>query len=440
MRRLLAGVLSGFWLVALLAGLPYVLTRYVGWRWPLAPTWQQLVAHPFTTPVLLDLAAAIVWLLWAVLLYALAVDVARRIRRIRVRLPTLPTPVQATASSLLGATVLTLAAPPTPAPAAPVAPAAATLDQPPTTPAPAPASSASPATTAAEHTAAVPHRPVRLPGEGWLDHHTATAIAQAATAVWVGRRRRYIPRPTTPTAQRLADLTPLPPTVTGIQTALTPPPDEPDADVAEPDEAAPLLRPEDLPTGGVGLTGPGAPDALRGLAEAALHRAGRDRESPADGPTVVLTTAVGHILAIPATQGVLHADTVGDALTALETTALRRHQPPPDTPAAGDGQLGTTEVAAHPPLLGVMDPHADAATVHRISVLAALGAVTNMHVLIHGPWPGRTWTVDTDGTATSSSGPVGRLCCLPASTTHDLLEILNPEQELTVARPPHNRV
>jgi hypothetical protein len=434
MRRILRGVWSGFWLAVLLAGLPYVLTRYVGWRWPLAPTWQQLVAHPFTTPVLVDLAAAIVWLLWAVLLYALTVDAARRIRRIRLRLPTLPTPVQATASTLLGATVLTLTAPPTPAQAAsaPVAPATATLDQPPTTPAP---PTPPPATTAAAIATAAPQRPVRLPTGGWLDHRTATAIAQAATAVWVGRRRRYIPRPTTPTGQRLADLTPLPPAVTAIQTALASPPDQPDADVDAPDRAGPLIRPEDLPTSGAGLTGPGAPDALRGLIVAALHSPGRDRERRADEPMVVLTTAIQHTLAIPDTTGVLQADTIGEALTALEAMALRRHQPPPDTPAAADPHPRAAEVAAHPPLLGVLDAHADAATVHRIAVLAALGAATNIRILIHGPWPGSTWTVDTDGTATSPSGPVGRLCCLTAATTHDLLQILNPEQELTGARP-----
>jgi hypothetical protein len=433
MRRLARGVWSGFWLAVLLIGLPYVLIRYVGWRWPLAPTWRQLVAHPFTTPVLVDLATAIVWLLWAVLLYALVVDIARRVRRIRLRLPNLPTPVQAAASSLLGATVLTLSAPPTPAQAAPipVTPATATLDQPASVPAPATPPPATPsASTAADRATATTQRPVRLPAGGWIDHHTAAAIAQAATAVWVGRRRRYIPRPTTPTAQRLADLTPLPPTVTAIQTALAAPPDdEADQDVDATDPAVPLLRPADLPGGGVGLTGPGAPDALRGLIVAALYGPGRDHEPAGDDqPVVVLTTRMKHALAIPDTPGVLALDTIGDALTTLETMVLRRHQPPPGTPASNDPPHPAADGTPQPLPLGVLAAHADAATVHRIAVLAALSAATDARILIHGPWPGSTWTIDADGTATSPAGRVGRLCCLSALAAADLLQILTPNQ------------
>src|SRR5260370_29596588 len=149
--RLLRRLRSWLWLVLLLAGPPTALIHFVGWplphHWPQRQEWNQWVADPLTRPVIIDLFAIGMWLLWAVLLYAVITDITTRVRRVvraGPRLPPLPATMQAAASGILGAAVFgtgTAAAnPPATAPVHPPTPAAATHNPapppaPPTTPA-----------------------------------------------------------------------------------------------------------------------------------------------------------------------------------------------------------------------------------------------------------------------------------------------------------------
>src|SRR5260370_211993 len=77
--RLLRRLRSWLWLVLLLAGPPTALIHFVGWplphHWPQRQEWNQWVADPLTRPVIIDLFAIGMWLLWAVLLYAVITDI-----------------------------------------------------------------------------------------------------------------------------------------------------------------------------------------------------------------------------------------------------------------------------------------------------------------------------------------------------------------------------
>jgi hypothetical protein len=115
--RLARGLWSLGWLTVLLAGIPAALVYYVGWplpdHWPARPELEQWVAQPVTRPAIIGTAAVLIWLLWALLVYAVVVEVLVRVRRAvralrRLRLPPLPTPMQATASGVLGAAVFGL--------------------------------------------------------------------------------------------------------------------------------------------------------------------------------------------------------------------------------------------------------------------------------------------------------------------------------------------
>jgi DNA-binding SARP family transcriptional activator len=75
--RLVRGVLASGTLVALLAGLPWALIRFIGWPLPdHLPSWpefEDVLLAPMTTTLLLDILACATWLAWALF----ALDVAR---------------------------------------------------------------------------------------------------------------------------------------------------------------------------------------------------------------------------------------------------------------------------------------------------------------------------------------------------------------------------
>ncbi|MEV8444161.1 transcriptional regulator [Actinosynnema sp. NPDC051121] len=75
--RLVRGLLAAAVLVALLAGLPWALTHFVGWPLPdHLPSWaevQGVLLGPMTTTFLLDFLACLTWLVWGFF----ALDVAR---------------------------------------------------------------------------------------------------------------------------------------------------------------------------------------------------------------------------------------------------------------------------------------------------------------------------------------------------------------------------
>ncbi|HEY8982811.1 MAG TPA: hypothetical protein VIU15_24915 [Streptomyces sp.] len=126
--RLVQGLLALVLLTALVAGIPWGLTRYIGWPLPRSiPTWPQaeaLLLAPMSTSFLLNTLACVLWPLWA----AFVIDVARAIagRLSAFPHPRLPSsPLNALATALTGAILVALLAQrptgpaiPTPRPAA----------------------------------------------------------------------------------------------------------------------------------------------------------------------------------------------------------------------------------------------------------------------------------------------------------------------------------
>jgi DNA-binding SARP family transcriptional activator len=95
---------------ALLGGLPYVLAHLVGWPLPRHLAWrglQQFLVSPLSDDAIIKGLACVAWLLWAVFVLSVLIEVAAAVRgRSAPRLPVIA-PVQAIAAALVGTTVLT---------------------------------------------------------------------------------------------------------------------------------------------------------------------------------------------------------------------------------------------------------------------------------------------------------------------------------------------
>jgi len=455
------------WLLVLLAGVPAGLVRLVGWplpdHWPTNLEWQVWLERPLTRTTLLDGAAIIGWLLWALLVYAVVVEVLTRARRVvraaaRLRLPTLPSPLQATASGMLGAAVFGMSTGSVHPPASPAAPPPATSLLPAAADAPVAVGELGGGTlppvlashpTVGERDPDLRGRGVALPDGGWITDQTAHAIAAAAAVVWWRRRHDYLPRPPTGADRDDADLAPLPPTVTTAQDVLhgRERPDDGPEDTggaahgggvapAEPPPAAAATdgasRPiglGDLPPGGVGLTGTGAFAAARGIAAAVLLSAGPWQHpgsaqlitTAADLDTLLGPAAASH----HATPGLRMVDGLDDAIALLEQHTLTRarliahHRPAADHQAPPD--------AGFPPVVLVTRGPADHVTAVRLAVLL-LGTHLGITGALLGGWPhGQTWWVDEDGHTHTpdTAAPVGaRLCVLTPTAAADLLTLL----------------
>ncbi len=350
-------------------------------------------------------------------------------------------------------------APPVASKPAPASPPAAgvhhDLDPMPSTPsaasppaAPAPAGTpatppAPPAGAPADHDT---HRPgVELPGGGWVAAPLAGAVAAAAALVWIHRRRRYRPRPPTGTVRADPDLTPLPETVAILQAAAPRPtredtmadraPETAEAATVTPaalgTHAQQTLHLTDLPPHGLGLTGPGAPNAARGLLAAVLSAGGpwaADHEA-----TLLTTTADLNTLLGTDTDPTrfrldrLHiAATVNHALDDLERHLLHRAR----FAAEHDTADLTTELSdpdPQPPIvLLTTAPTGNTAT--RLTTILTVGSRLAITGVLIGAWPdGATWHVNTDGTThpeqqPDTNGP--RLNTLDAAAVVDILQTL----------------
>ncbi|MFI2663414.1 hypothetical protein [Micromonospora carbonacea] len=382
-------VASAAALTTILAGPPIVLARTVGWPLPTRPTQEQLhqwISDPLTENTLIAGLVLLAWTLWALLasiaLRATAARVVKAVRRLR-RVP-LPTPVQATATGMAGAAALW-----TPTTSA------ATVD------------ASTPAPTTTGHQTNPHHQQaailgVDIPG-GWLPADTAQQIAAASALVWLRRRRAYQPQP--PGQPRDdSDLTPLPPTVTAVQAA-TPPATRP--------TPAPTLV---LPTGGIGLTGPGAADAARGILLTTLLQALRPTGHPT---TAVITSRAdlhrllgAHTPALHHLPGLTATDTLDDAITTLARTNNPSSTPP--------------TLLTHTPT--------DPTTAARLAT-----ALTHTVGVLIGTWThGSTWHIEADGHThpDTSSSDRARLCVLTDTAARDLLTVLAP----TPAIPPATAV
>ncbi|WP_430788128.1 BTAD domain-containing putative transcriptional regulator [Actinoplanes sp. G11-F43] len=356
---------------------------------------------------------------------------------------------------------------------------------------------------------------ISLASGSWLDVGLAAAVAAAIALVWAHRRRRYSPRPLSPDL-RLddPDLAPMPPAVTQIRRRLhddTDTDDHDDADAAaswtppiatptthtlhvsggdpadptplededEPDEVvtvlpekgahvdadAPRLRPvvptltnpaAVWPSSGLGLTGPGAESAARGLLAAALADDDPDAApSRAVLPSTTAATLLGAAaVTLPSTPRLLVTDDLAEALNLLEQQILHRsrlvYSHEVDTVAAMRAADPYEEPT--PPIVLI----ADAANHHertRIAALLTQGQRLDIHGILLGDWPaGDTIVVDSDGTTTAGGNTrhgqhpadLGRLAVLTPTETVAVITTLaeaqtgRPQPQPPIeATPPH---
>ena len=307
---------------------------------------------------------------------------------------------------------------------------------------------------------------IELPGGGWVAAPLAAAVAAAAALVWIQRRRRYRPRSPGTVERDDADLVPLPRTVAALHQARPAPTIENDAEdefvddmhhlepqVREAAAVTPAsfgvqagrpLRLPDLPALGVGLTGPGAHDAARGVLAAALSAGGP--WAPGDEATITTTAAdLADLLGPDAADRYpldrLHvADTVDDALTHLERQLLRRARLATDHDGSDLTTLHPDEPDQPlPPILFLAAaPEGPIATA--LAAILAVGSRLAIAGLLIGPWPtGATWHVNPDGTtrpqgAADTAGP--RLNVLDAAATADILDTLRQARPASNDLPP----
>ncbi|TNH31825.1 hypothetical protein FHG89_00230, partial [Micromonospora orduensis] len=219
------------------------------------------------------------------------------------------------------------------------------------------------------------------------------------------------------------DLAPLPPTVAAVQAALadsTPPPTEPGASAG-----SSLLHPptagQALPRTGVGLTGPGAQAAARGLLVTSLLAGHHHPTVSVVVTRPVLAPLLGPTAATLARRlpGLAVIDHLGQAAQFFPGSRFGRGLGARDQ-SQRDAQEDT---GTSGPTLIVDAPSArDSADT--LAVLTAASAA----VAVLGRWPaGQTWQVDRSGhtrplDGDRSAGP--RVCVLSQVTATDLLTVI----------------
>ena len=169
------------------------------------------------------------------------------------------------------------------------------------------------------------------------------------------------------------------------------------------------LRLTDLPTLGVGWTGPGAEDAARGLIVSVLSASGP--WTPATEATLITTRlTLAGLLPNLDTAGIdplrLHvADTSEQALNELEHQLLYRARladelaedtHPADADTDGE-EAGTNEPTLPPAVL--LEPAQAGSSATRLAAILAVGSRLGVVAVLLGDWPtGTTWHVNPDGT------------------------------------------
>jgi DNA-binding SARP family transcriptional activator len=275
-------------------------------------------------------------------------------------------------------------------------------------------------------------------------------VAAAAALVWIQRRRRYRPHSPGSGDRDDADLVPLPRTVAALHQARPAPTFESDAeddmDHLEPEawEAATVtpasfgvhangqLRLPDLPALGVGVTGPGAHAAARGVLAAVLSAGGP--WAPSDEATITTTatdlaTLLGPDAADRYPLDRLHvAGSVEDALTHLERQLLRRARLATDHETSDLTTLHRDD-ADHPlPPIVFLATAPEGPIATALAAILAVGSRLAIAGVLLGPWPtGATWHVNADGTTrpdpTADAAGL-RLNVLDTTATTDILDTL----------------
>ncbi|PZG15613.1 hypothetical protein C1I95_19275, partial [Micromonospora craterilacus] len=312
---------------------------------------------------------------------------------------------------------------------------------------------------------------VSLGAGSWLDLGLIAALLIAVALVWAHRRRRYTPRKPTPRL-RLDDPTvqPMPPVITRIRRALRQPAPTPVQDTDTPNDAADadpathqpvpddeaatrtttvsppvtpaLVNPviEVWPPAGLGLTGPGAEAAARGLLISTLAAGGLDEPNGRGYviiPSGTLATLLGAAAVnVPDTPRLTVTGGLTDALTLLEEQTLYRTRMCFDHEVDTVSGLRDADPMAEP--LPPMVLIADTTTAHaraRIAALLTQGQRLDIHGILLGAWPdGDTVVVTQDGSTrpadsdTNRHGQhpadIGRLTVIDPAETADLLRIL----------------
>ncbi|WP_431893242.1 BTAD domain-containing putative transcriptional regulator [Micromonospora haikouensis] len=334
---------------------------------------------------------------------------------------------------------------------------------------------------------------VSLDDRGWIEATLAAALLTAAALTW--RRRRHRHTPSRNASTNTQEHGPQPPRLPAVltlirraladstlsyapaahsdsgkaphasETAPTPAPapaattaahPDPDPTLTTPAYTGTIGLPADAgpttvaltsrttgawPASGLGLTGPAAKAAARGLLVSALAAA---PEQPHRSQVIVPSTVLAGLLDDQAdlvvdTPGLVVTDTLADALTAVEEQILHRarvcvaHEA--DTiPALRDAH---PSAEALPPLLLIAD--ATAAHEHaRTAALLAQGQRLDIHGVLLGTWPhGDTISIADNGFITATDckeqqgtrpPDVGRLTVLTVADTLDLLSTLTAAQ------------
>ncbi|BCY07342.1 hypothetical protein L3i22_024300 [Actinoplanes sp. L3-i22] len=277
----------------------------------------------------------------------------------------------------------------------------------------------------------------------WVSWMLASAISSASLLVWRQRRRRFTGEPDSDPP------TELPRPVATLSRELhrnperTPPVTDP--------PGLPDLAP--LPPGGTGLVGPGAPAAARAALISVL--ASGDPHHPDIRAEVIVDAAT--LLNLLGPDGIelgpwprLHvADTIDDALTAIEARLLHRSRILDEHALSDLDELRRTapdEEALPPVVLIAKAPTAGARM--RAKVALALGEGLQVSALLLGEWVhGATVEITDDGHTTLVSGqpvePVpARVPVLEPDPTIQILTTLREAQtgELPVIATPANLV
>ncbi|MET7951611.1 hypothetical protein [Micromonospora sp. NPDC005324] len=378
--------------LALLAGPPMVLLLLIGppiRGWPSTEQVRAWVQQPLTEQTLTAALTIGAWLLWLLLAYTVAVRALTRLRTtvgwLR-RLP-LPTPLQATASGMVGAAVFGVAtntvtiAPPQPSP-----PLAAGMPE------------DSDGVSPIHKDTAASDGGTHLAG-GWLPDEVAGQVAAAAALVWLRRRRDYQPRPPDLHRREELDAVGLPPTVAAVQAALA---DAPASSVASEPSGSFAALVGVFPVSGLGISGPGTLSIGRGLLITALLAGHHLRN-----PTLVTTWAT------------LTSLLGGDA------EAFDRRLPQLNAVETIHDATRLVESAPSPRIVLLLEEECDGYDVRH---LADMAATAGGRVVVLGGWPaGPTWQAAPTGHVhdplrPEEHGP--RLCVLDQVAATDLLAVI----------------
>jgi two-component SAPR family response regulator len=342
------------------------------------------------------------------------------------------------------------------APAAPpvtAAPSSAAATNTPTSPTPTPTGTSTPVHTAPEQTgpapaAATSDNMIAVVG-GFVSVGLAAGLLFTVARVWLRRRVRYRPTPITTPVLDDANLTPPLAGMTQLRQALRrlrpellqPPPAGPTVREYVQAEIKPDLPPSG-PTGadlggvgtlplsaGLGLHGPAAHDAARGLLVSCLV-AGTPPDPDAQGQVVVPAATLATLFGVsavdlPAMRRLTVTNSVVDAITVVEEEIIRRKRILADHDLPDLEALRTNDPFAEPlPQLLLISDLPAPPLWGRLATAIRLGESVDIGAVVLGEWAhGPTLTVADDGTATGAD-PARQLVVLDTDAAAAMLAML----------------